>query len=157
MARDRSAGVRQMVWRNGRAVTRPDCRHGHQSTWRLIGLGEAHASRACSWCMSVSAMGRRQPCRLRRLAQQRRASDDPSRFRSAASVGAYLGLTPRRKQSGELDLARRLFRWGTGLSPLTEAVYLLSSDKAALIFFLKRERGSPHVVSRHPQNNRSVR
>jgi transposase len=35
--------------------------------------------------------------------------DDPSRFKSATSVGAYLGLTPRRKQSGELDL--------TGASP----------------------------------------
>jgi Transposase IS116/IS110/IS902 family/Acetoacetate decarboxylase (ADC) len=29
--------------------------------------------------------------------------DDPSRFRSAQAVGAYLGLTPRRQQSGELD------------------------------------------------------
>jgi hypothetical protein len=27
--------------------------------------------------------------------------DDPSRFRSASPVGAYLGLTPRRNQSGE--------------------------------------------------------
>ena len=34
----------------------------------------------------------------------RHTIDDPSRFRSAQAVGAYLGLTPRRKQSGELDL-----------------------------------------------------
>ncbi|MER8371034.1 transposase [Mesorhizobium sp. M1378] len=33
----------------------------------------------------------------------RHTIDDPSRFRSAANVGAYLGLTPRRKQSGETD------------------------------------------------------
>jgi hypothetical protein len=30
----------------------------------------------------------------------RHTIDDPSRFRSAPLVGAYLGLTPRRKQSG---------------------------------------------------------
>ncbi|WP_368502197.1 transposase [Salipiger sp. 1_MG-2023] len=33
----------------------------------------------------------------------RHTIDDPSRFRSAAAVGAYLGLSPRRKQSGETD------------------------------------------------------
>ena len=33
--------------------------------------------------------------------------DDPTRFRSATSVGACLGLTPRREQSGELDLNGR--------------------------------------------------
>lgn len=33
---------------------------------------------------------------------------DLSRFRSAQTVGAYLGLTPRRKQSGELDLTGRV-------------------------------------------------
>jgi transposase len=32
----------------------------------------------------------------------RHTIDDPSRFKSGTSVGAYLGLTPRRKQSGEL-------------------------------------------------------
>ena len=41
--------------------------------------------------------------------------DDPTRFRSATSVGAYLGLTPRRKQSGELDLTGRISRWGDKL------------------------------------------
>jgi transposase len=29
--------------------------------------------------------------------------DDPARFRRSVSVGAYLGLTPRRYQSGEVD------------------------------------------------------
>ena len=42
----------------------------------------------------------------------RHTIDDPTRFRSATSVGAYLGLTPRRKQSGELDLNGRIFPMG---------------------------------------------
>jgi transposase len=45
----------------------------------------------------------------------RHTIDDPSRFRSASSVGAYLGLTPRRNQSGETDLNGRISRWGDGL------------------------------------------
>jgi transposase len=36
------------------------------------------------------------------------AVDTPSRFRRARDVGAYLGLTPRRYQSGDLDLAGRV-------------------------------------------------
>ena len=52
---------------------------------------------------------------------------DPSRFKSAASVGAYLGLTPRRKQSGELDITGRISRWGDRLlrSYLFEAASVL--------------------------------
>ena len=30
--------------------------------------------------------------------------DDPERFRRSSTVGAYLGLTPRRYQSGDVDL-----------------------------------------------------
>ena len=41
--------------------------------------------------------------------------DDPSRFRSASTVGAYLGLTPRRNQSGETDTNGRISRWGDRL------------------------------------------
>jgi transposase len=57
----------------------------------------------------------------------RHTIDDPSRFRSACSVGAYLGLTPRRKQSGELDLTGRISRWGDRLlrSYLFEAASVL--------------------------------
>ncbi len=33
----------------------------------------------------------------------RQTIDDPHRFTSSAMVGAYLGLTPRRHQSGEMD------------------------------------------------------
>ena len=45
----------------------------------------------------------------------RHTIDDPSRFRSASLVGAYLGLTPRRKQSGETDTSGRISRWGDRL------------------------------------------
>jgi hypothetical protein len=41
--------------------------------------------------------------------------DDPTRFRSAQTVGAYLGLTPRRKQSGEQDVNGRISKWGNRL------------------------------------------
>lgn len=45
----------------------------------------------------------------------RHTIDDPTRFRSAQAVGAYLGLTPRRNQSGEKDLNGRISKWGDRL------------------------------------------
>ena len=45
----------------------------------------------------------------------RHTIDDPARFRSAQAVGAYLGLTPRRKQSGELDFNGRISKCGDRL------------------------------------------
>ncbi|WP_247821828.1 transposase [Bradyrhizobium sp. 187] len=44
----------------------------------------------------------------------RHTIDDPSRFRSASTVGAYLGL-PRRSQSGETDANGKISRWGDRL------------------------------------------
>ena len=41
---------------------------------------------------------------------------DPGRFRSSSSVGAYLGLTPRRHQSGELDRSGRISKCGDPLA-----------------------------------------
>jgi transposase len=41
--------------------------------------------------------------------------DDPKRFRHSSSVGAYLGLTPRRYQSGEVDVSGHISRCGDGL------------------------------------------
>ena len=38
--------------------------------------------------------------------------DDPARFRSSRSVGAYIGLTSRRYQSGEMDYGGRISRRG---------------------------------------------
>ena len=40
------------------------------------------------------------------------AIDDPRRFSKSSSVGAYLGLTPRRYQSGEVDRRGRISKCG---------------------------------------------
>ena len=40
------------------------------------------------------------------------AIDDPSRFRSSRQVGAYLGLTPKRYQSGATDVSGRISKIG---------------------------------------------
>lgn len=40
--------------------------------------------------------------------------DDPRRFVHSQSVGAYLGLTPRRYQSGEIDRVGRITKVGDG-------------------------------------------
>ncbi|VIO69858.1 hypothetical protein CI41S_21050 [Bradyrhizobium ivorense] len=45
----------------------------------------------------------------------RHTIDDPSRFRSASTVGAYLGLTSRRNQSGETDTNGKMSRRGDRL------------------------------------------
>ncbi len=41
--------------------------------------------------------------------------DNPARFKRATSVGAYLGLTPRRYQSGEVDRPGSISKCGDGL------------------------------------------
>lgn len=41
----------------------------------------------------------------------RHTIDDPTRFQSAQTVAAYLGLTPRRRQSGEQDYNGRISKW----------------------------------------------
>jgi transposase len=53
--------------------------------------------------------------------------DDPQRFKSSASVGAYLGLTPRRYQSGEIDYTGRISKRGDRMlrSYLYEAATVL--------------------------------
>jgi Transposase IS116/IS110/IS902 family len=40
--------------------------------------------------------------------------DDPRRFDHARDVGTYLGLTPQRYQSGEVDLTGRISKFGDG-------------------------------------------
>ena len=44
------------------------------------------------------------------------AIDDPTRFARSASVGAYLGLTPRRFQSGETAWSGRISKHGDALA-----------------------------------------
>lgn len=43
------------------------------------------------------------------------AIDDPSRFRRSRSVGAYVGLTPRRHASGEVDWSGRISKCGDAM------------------------------------------
>lgn len=43
------------------------------------------------------------------------AIDDPRRFKRSRSVGAYLGLTPRRHASGEIDWNGRISKCGNSL------------------------------------------
>ncbi len=43
------------------------------------------------------------------------AVDDPTRFRRSRSVGAYLGLTPRRHASGEIDWTGRISKCGDAM------------------------------------------
>ena len=42
--------------------------------------------------------------------------EDPRRFRRSRDVGAYLGLTPRRYQSGEVDINGRISKCGDRLT-----------------------------------------
>lgn len=55
--------------------------------------------------------------------------EDPHRFRRASSVGAYLGLTPRRYNSGEVDYTGRISKHGDAMmrSLLFEAANALLS------------------------------
>jgi transposase len=41
--------------------------------------------------------------------------EDPARFKRSSSVAAYLGLTPRRFQSGEMDRAGHISRCGDAM------------------------------------------
>jgi transposase len=62
------------------------------------------------------------------------AIDDPKRFKHSADVGAYLGLTPRRYASGEIDRMGRISKCGDRLvrSYLFEAAnIMLTRSKAA--------------------------
>ncbi len=44
------------------------------------------------------------------------AFDDPERFQSSRSVGAYLGLTPRRYESGEVSRSGGISKQGNGMT-----------------------------------------
>ena len=57
----------------------------------------------------------------------RGAVDDPNRFAKSRAVGAHLGLTPARYQSGETDIQGRISRCGDELAgaALYEAAHTL--------------------------------
>lgn len=60
-------------------------------------------------------------------ARLRATVDQPERFRRSRNVGAHLGLTPRRYQSGETDIQGRISRCGDELArtALCEATHTL--------------------------------
>jgi transposase len=58
--------------------------------------------------------------------------EDPQLFQGARAVGAWLGLTPRRYQSGEIDAAGRITRCGGPLLRTAEAAnQVLTRSRAA--------------------------
>ncbi len=62
--------------------------------------------------------------------------DDASRFAKATDVGAYLGLTPRRYQSGEIDYSGRISKRGDGT--MRKLLY-----EAANVLITRVQRFSP--------------
>jgi len=68
---------------------------------RMVG-----ASDACRRLMSIPGVGQ-----LTALAFTA-AVDDPGRFRRSRDIGAYLGLVPRRHQSGEVDYTGSISKCG---------------------------------------------
>jgi transposase len=66
----------------------------------------ARASAACSRLMTIPGVGQ-----LTALAFVA-AIDDPSRIRRSRDIGAYLGLVPRRYQSGEVDYVGSISKCG---------------------------------------------
>src|SRR3979490_2625750 len=67
--------------------------------------------------------------------------DEPNRFKRARDVGPYLGLTPRRYQSGETD------RQG-GISKCGDRITRTCLYEAASVLLTKVQRWSP--LSNHP-------
>ncbi len=61
--------------------------------------------------------------------------DDPGRFKQSRAVGAHLGLTPRRYQSGETDLQGRVSRYGDELArtALYEAAHSLLTRSKKMV------------------------
>ena len=66
----------------------------------------ATASAACSRLMTIPGVGQ-----LTALAFVA-AIDDPSRIRRSRDIGTYLGLVPRRYQSGEVDYSGGISKCG---------------------------------------------
>ena len=66
------------------------------------------ASPACQALMSIPGVG------VQTSAAFAAAVDEASRFKRSRTAGAYLGLVPRRHQSGELDWTGRITKQGDG-------------------------------------------
>lgn len=75
---------------------------------RLV-QAQAHGDEDCRRLMTAPGIGP-----VTALAY-RAVIDDPGRFKNSSTVGAYLGLTPRRYQSGEVDKRGRISKCGDAL------------------------------------------
>ena len=64
------------------------------------------------------------------------AVEDPERFRQSRAVGAHLGLTPRKYQSGEIDRTGRISRCGDALT--RTLIY-----ESAVVILTRVKRASP--------------
>ncbi len=82
-------------------------------------MARAKAAPACRLLMSVPGVG---PVTALAYAA---TIDDPNRFAKSRTVGAYLGLTTRRFQSGEMDYSGRISKHGDAMvrSLLYEAAH----------------------------------
>jgi len=94
-------------------------------------LDEMKAEPTCRRLMTVPGVGP-----LTALAF-RATIDQPGRFRRSRDVGAHLGLTPRRYQSGETDVQGRISRCGdelarTALYEAAHSLLIRSSKWSAL-------------------------
>lgn len=72
---------------------------------RLV-LATVRGDPACRLLMTMPSIGSISALAFRSIV------DDPARFRQSRSVGAYLGLTPRRYHSGEIDRVGRTTKVG---------------------------------------------
>ncbi|MDP9808067.1 transposase [Rhizobium tibeticum] len=107
--RSGAAGQRGDQWpvrSDGRPHHRPDrralgCRRDRRRHQEM-----ARVSGACRRLMTIPGVGQ-----LTALAFTA-AVDDPGRFRRSRDIGAYLGLVPRRYQSGEVDYTGSISKCG---------------------------------------------
>ena len=92
-----------------------------QTRFHVLVLDEVRVEPTCRHLMTVPGVGP-----LTALAF-RATVDRPDRFRRSRDVGAHLGLTPRRYQSGETDVQGRISRCGDELArtALYEAAHSL--------------------------------
>src|ERR1035438_7321758 len=82
---------------------------------QIAGLGKdvrqyTRQSKVCRHLMTIPGVG---PVTAAAFVT---AVEDPGKFRKSKSVGAFLGLTPRRYQSGETDVSGRISKCGDELT-----------------------------------------
>ena len=112
-------------------------------------LGLVRADATCRRLMTVPGVGALVALTFKS------AVDDPGRFRSSKTVGAYFGLTPKKYQSGETDVTGGISRVGDGMvrTALYEAaqVMLTRSQK-----FSTLKRWAMAVARRRGQKRAKV-